>query len=280
MDNAGRRVAPIVVPLVVFALIATAIVLPPAISGDGASTTVASSGDRRREHFLQQAPHDPQKASQLPVTTVRRRRASIHLLSPMFGSYLLQTPSLTCVLQVSVDAIEEGLARSRAAIRRAARADEAPVATRRSFKDAGGEGFVPRGAIYRNARAFHRSYVEMERKFKVWTYREGEPPLAHLGPGADIYSIEGQFLEEMEDPQSRFAARHPEEAQAFLLPVSVCNLVRYVYNLNRTAKLGPLRRHVADYIDVVAQRYPYWNRSRGADHVIVSCHDWVIKNIA
>ena len=61
-----------------------------------------------------------------------------------------------CV-QVSVGPIEEGLARSRAAIRRAAR--EAPAAAaesaRRSFKDVG-DAFVPRGAIYRNPRAFHR----------------------------------------------------------------------------------------------------------------------------
>jgi xylogalacturonan beta-1,3-xylosyltransferase len=62
--------------------------------------------------------------------------------------------------QVSVGPIEESLARSRAAIRRAAREAAPATATaaesvRRSFKDVG-DAFVPRGAIYRNPRAFHR----------------------------------------------------------------------------------------------------------------------------
>ncbi|XP_010454331.2 PREDICTED: probable glycosyltransferase At5g20260 [Camelina sativa] len=162
--------------------------------------------------------------------------------------------------------IEEDLAKSRAAIREAVML--------KNFSSDKKETFIPRGAVYRNAYAFHQSHIEMEKKFKVWVYREGETPLVHMGPMNNIYSIEGQFVDEIERGMSPFAASHPEEAHAFLLPVSIANVVHYLYRPLVTYSREQLHKVFLDYVNVVAHKYPYWNRSLGADHFFVSCHDW------
>ncbi|CAN6238633.1 unnamed protein product [Urochloa humidicola] len=138
MENGGgggRRVAAIAVPLVAFALLAAAFLLPPPEFLGGES---AASRQRRREHFLRHVPHEPRKAAAAAAPPRTQPAAD----------------------KVSVGPIEESLARSRTAIRRAARetppaGTAADGARRRSFKDVG-DAFVPRGAIYRNPRAFYR----------------------------------------------------------------------------------------------------------------------------
>lgn len=123
----------------------------------------------------------------------------------------------------------------------------------------------------------------MVKKFKVWTYKEGEHPIVHQGPLNNIYAIEGQFIDEIDSDKSSFKARHPDEAHTFFLPLSVVNVVHYVY-LPITSKIeyvrDRLQRIVVDYVGVIAQKYPYWNRTNGADHFMVSCHDWVISNFS
>nr|VDC86997.1 unnamed protein product [Brassica oleracea] len=162
--------------------------------------------------------------------------------------------------------IEEGLAKSRAAIREAMRSKKYAFEKEKTF--------VPRGTVYRNAYAFHQSHIEMEKRFKVWVYKEGETPLVHIGPMNNIYSIEGQFVDEMERGMSPFAASHPDEAHTFLLPVSVANVVEYLYHPLVTYSREQLHKVFLDYVSVVTHKYPYWNRSLGADHFFVSCHDW------
>ena len=120
-----------------------------------------------------------------------------------------------------------------------------------------------------------RSHIEMEKKFKVWVYREGEIPLVHMGPMNSIYSIEGQFMDEIERAMSPFAASNPDEAHTFLIPVSIANVVHYLYRPLVTYSRKQLHNVFLDYVNVVAHKYPYWNRSHGADHFFVSCHDWV-----
>ncbi|ONK76714.1 uncharacterized protein A4U43_C03F31360 [Asparagus officinalis] len=164
--------------------------------------------------------------------------------------------------------IEDGLARARASIRRAA------ISSREFGGSIKEEDFVPSGDVYHNAKAFYQSYIEMEKRLKIWTYAEGELPIIHGGPKADIYSIEGQFIDEMEDERNPFRARRPDEAHVFFLPISVANMVKYFYRPNMTDYHGPMKRITADYINIISNKYEYWNRSLGADHFMVSCHDW------
>ncbi|CAI0629407.1 unnamed protein product [Linum tenue] len=168
-----------------------------------------------------------------------------------------------------LEKIEEELARARAAIREAIR-----CRSYRSYKE---EEFVPSGPVYRNPTAFQQSHIEMVKRFKIWTYREGERPLVHRAPMTNIYSIEGQFLDEMESGKSPFRAQTPEEAHMFYIPVSVASIIHFIYQPVLTKKdydRGRLHRIVDDYVGIVAGKYPYWNRSQGADHFVVSCHDW------
>ncbi|XP_022135540.1 probable glycosyltransferase At5g20260 [Momordica charantia] len=165
-----------------------------------------------------------------------------------------------------VEKIEEDLARARAAIREAI--------VKRNYTSERAESFIPRGRVYRNAYAFHQSHIEMVKRFKVWAYKEGEQPLVHDGPMKHIYSIEGHFIDEMDGGKSPFSARHPDEAHVFFLPISIVFIVDYIYKPITTYARDRLVRIFTDYVNVVADKYPYWNRSRGADHFMASCHDW------
>ncbi|XWS47283.1 hypothetical protein CRYUN_Cryun14cG0139200 [Craigia yunnanensis] len=132
--------------------------------------------------------------------------------------------------------------------------------------------YVPDGPIYRNANAFHRSYLEMEKLFKIYVYQEGEPPIFHNGPCRSIYSSEGRFIHELEKGKF-YRTEDPDEALVYFLPFSVVMLVHYLYE-PETLNTDAIGRTVVDYIDVIASKHPYWNRSLGADHFMLSCHDW------
>ncbi|XP_075507762.1 putative glycosyltransferase At5g03795 [Primulina tabacum] len=132
--------------------------------------------------------------------------------------------------------------------------------------------YIPDGPIYRNALLFHRSYLEMEKKLKVFVYEEGEQPIFHNGPCGSIYSIEGNFMSKIEC--SRFRTRNPENALVFFLPFSVASIVHFIYQKNIPDQWQPMKQTVRDYVDLLAVKYPYWNRSSGSDHFMLACHDW------
>lgn len=38
-----------------------------------------------------------------------------------------------------------------------------------------------------------------------------------------------------------------------------------------------LIQYLHDYVDLIAARHPFWNRTGGSDHFLVGCHDWVMS---
>nr|GEV26636.1 probable glycosyltransferase At5g11130 [Tanacetum cinerariifolium] len=167
------------------------------------------------------------------------------------------------------ETVDERLSRARAAILEAGRT--------RSYKmrwRVGDRRFTPRGALYRNPYAFHQSHIEMEKNFKVWAYTEGEPPIFHGGPMHSIYSSEGQVIDEIESEKSRYFTQNSNEALVFFLPVSVVSIRHYLYETRADYNRRIIQNVITDYIGVLSNKYPYWNRSNGADHFFVSCHDW------
>lgn len=118
-----------------------------------------------------------------------------------------------------------------------------------------------------------RSYQLMEKLFKIFVYEEGEPPIYHHGPCKSIYSTEGMFINMME-MDKKFRTRDPEKAHVYFLPFSVVMIIQYLFHPIIRDK-DVLKRTISDYVRIISQRHPYWNRSLGADHFMLSCHDWV-----
>lgn len=171
------------------------------------------------------------------------------------------------VLSTALDKLEYGLLQARFAIRHAylaADKNDTPVD--------GGQGYDPHGDVYKSHAAFRQSYREMERRFKVYVYSEGEEPLVHNGPCKEIYAVEGRFIQELQG-DNPFVTHDPDNAHVYFLPFSVAMMVAYLYE-KESGDMDPLRLFVGDYVDVLMHKYPFWNRSGGADHFMLSCHDW------
>ncbi|XP_050226612.1 probable glycosyltransferase At5g03795 [Mercurialis annua] len=161
----------------------------------------------------------------------------------------------------NLERIEAGLQNARGAIKEAKNGNQSHDSE-----------YVPIGPMYWNSKVFHRSYLEMEKQFKVFVYEEGEPPVFHNGPCKSIYSMEGNFIHRMEI-DDQFRTKDPEKAHVYFLPFSVAMMVQFVY-VRDSHDFGPIKRTVRDYVDLIAGKYPYWNRSIGADHFMLACHDW------
>ncbi|KAJ0511810.1 putative xylogalacturonan beta-1,3-xylosyltransferase [Helianthus annuus] len=71
----------------------------------------------------------------------------------------------------------------------------------------------------------------------------------------------------------RFLTKKPKQAHLFYIPYS-SKLLKETLSpkSDHRERLVP---YLKNYIDMISRRYNFWNRTSGADHFLVACHDWV-----
>ncbi|KAJ7952535.1 Exostosin-like [Quillaja saponaria] len=127
-------------------------------------------------------------------------------------------------------------------------------------------------SLFRNVSVFKRSYKMMELMLKVYIYRDGKRPIFHQPHLKGIYASEGWFMKLIEENR-QFVTRDPEKAHLFYLPYSARQLEMALY-VPESHNLKPLSLYLRDYVNYIAGKYPFWNRTHGSDHFLVACHDW------
>lgn len=113
----------------------------------------------------------------------------------------------------------------------------------------------------------------MEQILKVYIYAEGARPVFHTPVLKGIYASEGWFMKLLKR-NKKFVTKNPKKAHLFYLPFSSRMLEETLYVPDSHSRRN-LVRYLSDYLDVIIQRHNFWNRTAGADHFLVACHDWV-----
>lgn len=126
--------------------------------------------------------------------------------------------------------------------------------------------------LFRNVSMFKKSYELMERTLKVYVYRDGSKPIFHQPILKGLYASEGWFMKLMEG-NKRFVVKDPRKAHLFYMPFS-SRMLEYSLYVHNSHNRTNLRQYLKDYSESIAAKYPYWNRTGGADHFLVACHDW------
>lgn len=126
--------------------------------------------------------------------------------------------------------------------------------------------------LFRNISMFKRSYGLMERMLKIYVYKDGKKPIFHQPLLKGIYASEGWFMKLMET-NKHYVVKDPRRAHLFYMPFSsrYLQLALYVPNSHNMTNL---KQHLKNYVDLLARKYSFWNRTGGADHFLVACHDW------
>lgn len=113
----------------------------------------------------------------------------------------------------------------------------------------------------------------MEKTLRVYVYKDGKKPIFHQPLLKGLYASEGWFMKLMEG-NKHYVVKNPKKAHLFYMPLS-SKLLEYTLYVPNSHNRTKLMQCVKDYSLQIAAKYPFWNRTGGADHFVVACHDWV-----
>ncbi|ESQ41982.1 hypothetical protein EUTSA_v10013011mg [Eutrema salsugineum] len=126
--------------------------------------------------------------------------------------------------------------------------------------------------IFRNVSMFKRSYELMERMLKVYVYKEGNRPIFHTPILKGLYASEGWFMKLME-ANKHYTVKDPRRAHLYYMPFSA-RMLEYTLYVRNSHNRTNLRQFLKEYTEQIGSKYPFFNRTGGADHFLVACHDW------
>ncbi|KAG8472175.1 hypothetical protein CXB51_036146 [Gossypium anomalum] len=124
---------------------------------------------------------------------------------------------------------------------------------------------------YHDGDIFLQDYKQMNKSLKIYVYPHSkDDPFANvlLPPDNDCkgnYASELMFKKAL--MESHFVTKDPNEAHLFYMPFSISSM-----RSDPRIDVHGIPDFVQNYISNITLKYPYWNRTGGADHFYVACH--------
>lgn len=125
--------------------------------------------------------------------------------------------------------------------------------------------------LFHDKDIFLEDYKQMNRSFKIYVYpHRRNDPFANVllpvdfEPGGN-YASESYFKKAL--MESHFITKDPAKADLFFLPFSITRLRH-----DPRVGVGGIQDFIRDYILNRSRKYPFWNRTGGADHFYAACH--------
>ncbi|KAL8193294.1 hypothetical protein R6Q57_026875 [Mikania cordata] len=126
--------------------------------------------------------------------------------------------------------------------------------------------------VYHEKDIFMDNYKQMNKSLKIYIYPHVKSdPFANIflpntrgSPGGN-YASESYFKIALS--MSHFVTQDPSKADLFFLPFSIASMRH-----DKRIGVGGIKSFIKDYIFSISHKYPFWNRTGGADHFYVACH--------